>query len=39
MNLKHKYKSILKRDEDFYKKEIFLMKDIEWVRCMAEKID
>lgn len=29
----------MKRDEEFYKKEIRLMKDIDWVCFISEKID
>ena len=38
-NFKGKSKSILKRDEEFFKKEIVLLKDIDWVRRIAEKLD
>lgn len=38
-NFRIKLKGKIKRDEEFYTKEILLLKDIDWVRFMAEKID
>ena len=33
------FSSQIKKDEEFYKKEIILLRDIQWVRDCAEKID
>lgn len=29
----------IKKDQEFFKKEIYLLQDIEWVRKVAEQID